>query len=434
MAFVLKGEIELDGRKATTGLRAVQKEATKTASTFKQSDASAQKLGKTLVSLGLNASKAGTSLGMLARLGTGGIFGYAVIGAMNKFGETVKQASTDYYSAQKDLADAFETSFKSTSVDQARAGLEKTQDTIESLRGKITQLGPMAGIMKGIEKVFNLDLGVSSTEKTLKDTQALLDAEMQLLATRQQEEKITKQGKEEAENTERTVKQNKILRQLNAIRNKTQADFVTDAKAELELAKYQLSLINQQIEQLYELKDVGVNIKLIDDLTRKGREKDLEVAQKRLSLEQASQKQKADVAKVASAAGGGILGASKAGGQALDLARKQRERQLKTENFKVAEKIAPTQRDREKLAAQQAAGEMPSLGEQIRGGLTGVDPSQLARENAASKFEKDRLVGKGVLRSQPIGELGKEQSSLGTETLQAIKTLVDLMKSGTVVK
>jgi len=434
MAFVLKGEIEIDGRKATAGLRGVQKEATKTASTFKQSNQSAERLGKSLLSLGLNAGSAGKSLGALSRLGAGGILGAAALGSINKFGEAVKQASSDYYSSQKDLADAFETSFKSTSVDQARAGLEKTQDTIESLRGKITQLGPMAGIMKGIEKVFNLDLGVSSTEKTLKDTQALLDAEMQLLATRQQEEKITKQGKEEAENTERTVKQNKILRQLNAVRNKTQADFVTDAKAELELAKYQLSLINQQIEQLYELKDVGVNIKLIDDLTRKGREKDLEVAQKRLSLEQASQKQKADVAKVVSAAGGGILGASKAGGQALDLARKQRERQLKTENFKVAEKIAPTQRDREKLAAQQAAGEMPSLGEQIRGGLTGVDPSQLARENAASKFEKDRLVGKGVLRSQPIGELGKEQSSLGTETLQAIKTLVDLMKSGTLVK
>ena len=430
---LLKGEIEIDGRKATVTLRGVQKEATKTASTFKQSNQSAEKLGKSLLSLGLNAGSAGKSLGALSRLGAGGILGAAALGSINKFGEAVKQASSDYYSSQKDLADAFETSFKSTSVDQARAGLEKTQDTIESLRGKITQLGPMAGIMKGIEKVFNLDLGVSSTEKTLKDTQALLDAEMQLLATRQQEEKITKQGKEEAENTERTVKQNKILRQLNAVRNKTQADFVTDAKAELELAKYQLSLINQQIEQLYELKDVGVNIKLIDDLTRKGREKDLEVAQKRLSLEQASQKQKADVAKVVSAAGGGILGASKAGGQALDLARKQRERQLKTENFKVAEKIAPTQRDREKLAAQQAAGEMPSLGEQIRGGLTGVDPSQLARENAASKFEKDRLVGKGVLRSQPIGELGKEQSSLGTETLQAIKTLVNLMKSGTVV-
>jgi len=433
MAFVLKGEIEIDGRKATTGLRGVQKEATKTASTFKQSDVSAQKLGKTLVSLGLNANRAGTSLGMLARLGTGGIFGYAALGAMNKFGETVKQASTDYYSAQKDLADAFEASFKSTSVDQAQAALERTESTIESLRGKITQLGPMAGIMKGIEKVFNLDLGVSSTEKTLKDTQALLDAEMQLLATRQQEEKITKQGKEEAENTERTVKQNKILRQLNAVRNKTQADFVTDAKAELELAKYQLSLINQQIEQLYELKDVGVNIKLIDDLTRKGREKDLEVAQKRLSLEQASQKQKADGAKVATEAGGGVLGASKAGRQALDVARKQRERQLKTENFKVAEKIAPTQRDREKLAAQQAAGEMPSLGEQIRGGLTGVDPSQLARESAASKFEKDRAIRSNLGQPNSPG-MKDEQSTLSKETLQAIQTLVELMKSGTVVK
>ena len=433
MAFVLKGEIEIDGRKATTGLRGVQKEATKTADTFKQSNASAQKLGKTLVSLGLNAGKAGTSLGMLARLGTGGIFGYAALGAMNKFGETVKQASTDYYSAQKDLADAFETSFKSTSVDQAQSALERTESTIESLRGKITQLGPMAGIMKGIEKLFNLDLGVSSTEKTLKDTQSLLDAEMQLLATRKEEERITKQGKEEAENTERSVKQTKILRQLGAIRNKTQADFVTDAKAELQLAQYQLDLINQQIEQLYELKNVGVNIKLIDDLTRKGREKDLEVAQKRLSLEQASEKKRADVAKVATEAGGGLLGASRAGRQALDLARKQRERQLKTENFKVAERIAPTQRDREKLAAQQAAGEMPSLGEQIRGGLSGVDPSQLARESAASKFEKDRAIKSNLGQPSSPG-MNEEQSTLSKETLQAIQTLVELMKSGTVVK
>jgi len=71
MAFVLKGEVQIDGSKATAGLRGVQQQATKTANTFKQSDVSAQKLGKTLVGLGLNANKAGTSLGMLARLGTG---------------------------------------------------------------------------------------------------------------------------------------------------------------------------------------------------------------------------------------------------------------------------------------------------------------------------------------------------------------------------
>ena len=126
---------------------------------------------------------------------------------------------------------------------------------------------------------------------------------------------------------------------------------------------------------------------------------------------------------------GGVLGATRAGRQALELARKLRERQLKTENYKVAERIAPTQREREKMAAQQVAGEMPSLGEQIRGGLTGVSPSQIAREEAAKKFEMDRMVGKRGFKSE-----GGGQTDLSKETLKAIQSLVDLMKSGTVVK
>jgi hypothetical protein len=144
-----------------------------------------------------------------------------------------------------------------------------------------------------------------------------------------------------------------------------------------------------------------------------------------------AREQQKRTSETASGTAGGVLGASRAGQQALDVARKQRERQLKTENFKVAEKIAPTQRDREKLAVQQAAGERPSLGEQIRGGLSGVDPSQLAREAAASKFEKDRVFTRGTT---PSGKPGEEQSSLSAETLTALKALVDLMKSGTVVK
>lgn len=131
---------------------------------------------------------------------------------------------------------------------------------------------------------------------------------------------------------------------------------------------------------------------------------------------------------------GGVLGATGAGRQALATARKQREQQLKTENFKTAERIAPTQRDREKLAAQQVAGEMPSLAERIQGGITGVDPSELARAGALAKFEKDRAFPKAGATSTPTGKLGEEQSSLSNETLQALKALVDLMKSGTVVK
>ena len=136
MSFILQGEVVIDGRKGTTALKDIQREANRTSDTFRRAGGSTERLGKSLLSLGLNAGRAGTALGSLTRLGAGGLFGAAVLGSINKFGETVKQASTDYYDSQKALAGAFETSFRSTSVEQAQAGLEKTEDTIESLRGR----------------------------------------------------------------------------------------------------------------------------------------------------------------------------------------------------------------------------------------------------------------------------------------------------------
>jgi hypothetical protein len=424
MAFVLKGEIEIDGSKATTGLRGVQKEATKTANTFKQSDASAQKLGKTLVSLGLNASKAGTSLGMLARLGTGGIFGYAVIGAMNKFGETVKQASTDYYSAQKDLADAFETSFKSTSVEQAQAGLEKTQDTIERLRGETTQLGPLfSRLGKNIESLSGISLGIGSREKSLEQANQELILQEDILKLRQSEKK----DKEARDRAESQIKFDKMV--FNG--EQKLADQAEAREKQTEQERVQRKIDNNNRIYREERYNLDEKIKMESDADDRKFQRLVRDANR-------AREQQKRTSETASGTAGGVLGASVAGRQALDVARKQREQQLKTENFKVAERIAPTQRDREKLAAQQVAGEMPSLGEQIRGGLTGVDPSQLAREAAASKFERDRMVGvpgRGMVGgTSSDAKLGQEQSTLSKETLQAIKKLVELMQSGTVVK
>jgi len=419
MAFVLKGEIEIDGSKATTGLRGVQQQATKTANTFKQSDVSAQRLGKTLVSLGLNASKAGTSFGMLARLGTGGIFGYAVIGAMNKFGETVKQASTDYYSAQKDLADAFETSFKSTSVEQAQAGLEKTQDTIERLRGETTQLGPLfSRLGKNIESLSGISLGIGSRDKSLEQANQELILQEDILKLRQSEKK----DKEARERAESQIKFDKMI--FYAEQKLADQSEAREKKTEQERVQRKIDNNNRIYRE--ERYNIDEKIKMESDADDRKFQRLIRDANK-------AREQQKRTSETASGTAGGVLGASRGGRQALDVARKQRERQLKTENFKVAEKIAPTQRDREKLAAQQAAGEMPSLGEQIRGGLTGVDPSQLARESAASKFEKDRAIRSNLGQPNSPG-MKDEQSTLSKETLQAIQTLVDLMKSGTVVK
>jgi hypothetical protein len=150
---------------------------------------------------------------------------------------------------------------------------------------------------------------------------------------------------------------------------------------------------------------------------------------------------------------GGLLGVTKGGQQALDTERKKRAIQVKNEDFKTQEAffnnmagaenlkrekaglpLVTAQSMREKVAAQQVAGEMPSLSERIQGGLTGVDPSELARMGAVSKFEKDRSFPKGGATQTATGHLGYEKSSLSEETLQAIMKLVDIMKSGTVVQ
>ena len=428
MAFVLKGEIEIDGSKATTGLRGVQKEATKTANTFKQSDASAQKLGKTLVSLGLNASKAGTSLGMLARLGTGGIFGYAVIGSMNKFGDAVKQASTDYYSAQKDLASAFETSFKSTSVEQARAGVEKTQDTIESLRGKITQLGATGGILKSLEKFTGINLGVGDTERALAQAQNQLLVQEEIVKLKQAELKFTEGVQAE---TRAVVMQSKI----NQENLKAEAEILGLQDLGVKLAKEELAQANalydensRILNQLIETNREESNKEAIKDRQIKKAELELNILRSNLTIQKEEARLQEKQSKQAQQAGGGLLGASRGGQIALDTARKQRAREVKGEDFKTQERVFGSMRDEEnkkraaqglppltaqdmrvRVAQQQAAGEMPSLANRLQAGAGGVSAEQSAREGAGGKDSTEALI-------------------------QAVQALVDTMKSGTVVK
>jgi len=100
-------------------------------------------------------------------------------------------------------------------------------------------------------------------------------------------------------------------------------------------------------------------------------------------------------------AGGGLLGASRAGQQALDTARKVRAREVKKEDFRTQDQVFETmkadenkkrkkqglppvtaQQMREKVASQQAAGEMPLLSEKLASGQTGTPASQIAAQAA----------------------------------------------------
>jgi hypothetical protein len=129
----------------------------------------------------------------------------------------------------------------------------------------------------------------------------------------------------------------------------------------------------------------------------------------------------------------GILGASAAGRQATDAATRRRAQQLKVENARTADQLLGTeydaktgsrtgqQRDREKLAAMQAASAAPSLAEQLTAKQQGIDPAQLASANAAKGFESERTMKSefGPAKSSPERE-GKD---INTKLLEAINKL-----------
>lgn len=148
---------------------------------------------------------------------------------------------------------------------------------------------------------------------------------------------------------------------------------------------------------------------------------------------------------------GGLLGASKDGQQFLDVARKTRGRENKQADFKAQEAVFGNLADAEnkrraaqgittmttpsemkkRVAAQQAASEAPSLADQIQGQMTGVDPSQIASEQVKSRFEKQ---GIGMASVGPKnGTLGTQEQTQTKEVMTAIQSLVDLMKSATLV-
>lgn len=450
MGFKIQGEVLIDDKKGVSTLKNLQRESTRTSKSFDNAGRSTKNLAKSLLQLGNAGGDASRSFMQLARLGTAGIIGAGAVGAINKFGEAVKQAAIDYYETQKSLAGAFEQSFKSKTVDEARAGLEATEDVVEKLRDKLTKLGSLGKILGGLERLTGINLGVADTQKELADTEALLETQKQLVATRQEEVKIIKSGQEQSSALERTVKLNKILEQLDNVRNGTKEDSYNNLRAELELSKSELLIINKQLEQLYELKSVGVNIKLIDELTRKGREKDLEIAQKRLTLEQSVKKTREDETKKAQGLSGGLLGASRGGQQALGSARKRTERENKQANFKTQEAVFGRMQEeenkaraargqgpitmqaiKEREAAKQSAREAPSLANQIQGQATGVDASQIASQQAQSRFEKQSMGMTSDLG--PRTKVGVEAQSQTGDVMKAITSLVDLMKSATLV-
>lgn len=416
------------------------------------------------------ASSAAESLGQIVGKS---LMGAVAIGAVkiftdqvNRMGEMLKETATN---AQKSFDD-IEKAGQAMSLSEAIAQTSAIDANITSINNKLTELNrspfqnfiagatgaraELEALVKTNQRLRDVKLaeglanenandelmsGLDAEEKKLRDIDSEYRKRQKLAQTitdpqasasfkkdageimaRQRNAILNKQAKDRAESQ---IKFDKMVFDAE----QKLADRAAEREKKTEQERVERKIANNNRIYREERYNTDEKIKMESDADDRKFQRLIRDANRAREQQKRTQQTATDVS-------GGVLGASAAGRQALDVARKQRERQLKTENFKTAERIAPTQRDREKLAAQQVAGEMPSLAERIQGGITGVDPSELARAGALAKFEKDRAFPKAGATSTPTGKLGEEQSSLGKDTLLALKTLIDLMKSGTVVK
>jgi hypothetical protein len=444
MGFKIEGEVIIDARKGTTALKSVQKEATKTSRSFDNAGTSTKHLAKSLLHLGSAGTSASHSFMQLARLGTAGIIGAAAVGAVNKFGEAVKNSATDYYETQKSLADAFETSFKSTSVEEARKGLEATADVADKLRGKITELGALGKIMGGLEKFTGINLGFGDREKELKQAQANLVIQEEILRVRQRELEIATQTSEEMDITAKNSR--RLRAELDAQEGVTSKNVLLASQLTDEVAT-RIAVLKQERADLDGLADSENKRLLIAKNANAIYEQQTSLIVANTKLEKA----KADEVKKAQGLTGGLLGASRGGQLALGSARKRTERENKQANFKTQEAVFGGMRDeenkaraargqgpitmqaiKEREAAKQSAREAPTLANQIQGQATGVDASQIASQQAQTRFERQSMGMTSDLGPK-TGKLGEEAQSQTKEVMTAIQTLVDLMKSATLV-
>jgi len=423
MSFVLQGEVNIDGRKGIVTLKSIQREATRTSQSFDRAGSSTSKLVASFLKANSAASVFGTSLRALGRFGGAGILGAGAATALNRFQEAVKKNATDYFQAQKSLSDAFDVSFKSKSVEEARKGLEQTTDIIDGLRGKITQLGKLGDILGGIEKATGFNIfGVEDTKKAIENAKQNLGIQEEILKARQQEAQITRASQDRL-NSEKTASAlRKISNSTDEIRTGKQAS-VSNAKEDLSIAILTTREIQYQIEEIYRANGALQSGALIDKLRNDLAEANLAVQQKRLVLIKAQnveEKRAADEAAKTGAErfkrggqGAEFLLQGRAGEQTLATARRRREIETTRQNFQLREStlaelankataeegVRITKQDiRKRLAAQQAAQELPSMAQKVMAEDTGISP-----ELMAAGAEAQKAGGRGIGPKETFG-------------------------------
>ena len=259
----------------------------------------------------------------------------------------------------------------------------------------------MGGFLEGLEKFTGINIGVGDTKRALDDAKSQLVVQEGIVEARIKERDALKGTEDSLKALEKVSALNKIDIKLAALRGEAQDENVALALEELRTLDSTILAEKELLKTLESITGAKKNQEAIDRTVNTLQDLRVKKAQSEFNLAKATKDQGTKSFDQAQQAGGGLLGASRAGQQALDTARKVRARENKTADFKTQENVFGGIQEEEnkkrakqglppltrmgimeREAAKQAAGEAPSLSEKLLAGQTGQNPAQLAAEQA----------------------------------------------------
>lgn len=407
----LKFKIIADSKGVDSTMKSVARTTDGVARSGDGANSSLKNLIKTFIGVGTGARSAEGAFKSLARLGTAGIITAGAAEALNKFGEAIKENAKNYYETNKSLAEAFDQGLKSTSVEQADSALKSVNDRLEKIREEESKFSPFKALLGVAEKLTGQDFGTKNLERSKKLAQEERDALEEIVTTRIKERDISEGTSSSIKGVERVQKSNKILIAQSAMMGRATKEQVDLAQEEANNATMLVGIYEEQLAQLNKLNDGQRNQKLYQEALDKLADSRVQKEQTLLNLQKAQRAEGDKAAQATKTFGGGLLGSSQAGRQALETAQKQRAEKVRQENFKAQDVYfseqakAESARTGTRVTAQDmrvreaqrvSAANMPTLAEQAQAQAQGISPEQVAIANVAQK-----QTGGGWLKDLP---------------------------------
>jgi hypothetical protein len=446
----LKFKIIADSKGVDATMKSVARSTDGVARSGDGANSSLKNLVKTFIGVGTGAKSAEGAFKSLSRLGVAGIITAGAAETLNKFGEAIKENAKNYYETNKSLAEAFDQGLKSTSVEQADSALKSVNDRLEKIREEESKFSPFKALLGVAEKLTGQDFGTKNLERSKKLAQEERDALEEVVATRIKERDISEGTSSSIKGIERVQKSNKILIAQSAMMGRATKEQVDLAQEEADNATMLVGIYEEQLAQLNKINDGQRNQKLYQEALDKLADSRVQKEQSLLNLQKAQRSEADKAAQATKTLGGGLLGSSQAGRQALETAQKQRAEKVRQENFKTQDVYYADKAKQENLkrsarglppitsqdirvreAEKVAAAQAPSLAEQAQAQAQGISPEQVAIANVAQR----QAVASGMATApkDKSGDAWKGELSRTMQTMiDALNTLMSapLITSG----